>query len=548
MFRIGNAVAPINYYMTAWTLNDLFKQSGFEDEIGNTEPSRGWNPNINGLYAPIEQRRLIQMDEQGWPTAINLSDGTPVDDLRAIIAGGLDLSDLYPAGLYEVTWEGTGTLSVIGATITSSTSQSMTLNYDGESELWLVLESTDPAQTGDYVRNISVMRPDATGGTFHQTYLDFVRPFSVIRPLHMVGEQSVYGPAFDWADRKSDAYSHWGGAMGTPYEVTIDLANETNSDLWLNIPIAGDDNFFTELARLTLGRLETNRRLYVELGNEIWNFAPPYAIGNDYALAQAEARWPGVRGEVRPWTDGDPVDDAMMRFSWQGVRTVEACDIFKQIWAEQADRVVCVLAGQIGASAEFYFPNRFLLETPVYVHEEGGTAAGQFVDAFAVAPYLGDFDDPAFAFDRASPTAFFADATRYVRGEGIYGESSVEPGLRFLIRDDKALADEFGLPLIAYEGGNHFIGSLFTRDVISVHPLMYDLYRELFSVWQEEGGGLFVHYAGIIPRGQSEPGVEPSYFQSENFGIIETQLQPLADSPKLRAVLDTMQEVGQSIE
>ena len=101
------------------------------------------------------------------------------------------------------------------------------------------------------------------------------------------------------------------------------------------------------------------------------------------------------------------------------------------------------------------------------------------------------------------------------------------------------------MPLVAYEGGQHFIGSSFTRDVISDHPRMRELYDALFEVWQEEGGGLFVHFAGIIPRGRNEPGEEPTYFQSENFGIKELQTQTRAQAPKWDEVLNTMVEIGQ---
>ncbi|NRA30675.1 MAG: hypothetical protein HRU11_10490 [Parvularculaceae bacterium] len=544
-FRIGNAVAPINYYSTAWTLNDIFKQAGFEDEIGVVQQSRAWHPIVAGEFGSPAQRSMTQVDEFGWPTSMSLSDGTVVDQMWSFVAGGLALPDILPSGVYEVRWEGEGELSVMGAEVVSASSSSLNVSYDGESELWLVMENTGGSQAGNHLRNITMMRPDATEGTYHETYLDFIEPFSVIRPLHLIGEQSIYGPSFSWDQRKTEGYSHWGGAMGAPYEVAIEMANESNSDLWVNIPVAGSDAFFEQLAELTLARLDGEHRLYIELGNELWNGTEPYSLGAQYALEQAEARWPGVRGQVRPWSDGEEVNDAMFLFSWQGARTVEACAIFDRVWGDDADRLVCVISGQIGASAPFYFPNRFLLETPVYVGEEGATAAGDIVDAFAVAPYMSDVDVDGFEFDRTSAQTFFADATQWVRGEGRYSSGSEEEGLRLSIRYDRALADEFDLPLVAYEGGNHFVGSRFTRDTVSNHPLMYDLYRDLFDVWQEEGGGLFVHYGGILARGQQEDAGEPNYFESENFGIIERQLQPLADSPKLRAVLDVMEDVGQ---
>jgi hypothetical protein len=166
------------------------------------------------------------------------------------------------------------------------------------------------------------------------------------------------------------------------------------------------------------------------------------------------------------------------------------------------------------------------------------------VDAFAVAPYVGEHEGEV-EFSRNSPQAFLRDAIAYIRGEAPWDERATEQGLRYAVRNDQALAEEYGLPLVAYEGGQHFIGSRFTRDVVNEHPLLRDLYDALFSVWQEEGGGLFVHLHGVVPRGQSEPGEEPTYFQSENFGIKELQTLTRAEAPKWDAVLSWMERVGQ---
>jgi hypothetical protein len=203
-----------------------------------------------------------------------------------------------------------------------------------------------------------------------------------------------------------------------------------------------------------------------------------------------------------------------------------------------------VLAGQIGGSHPLWPQSRDLLGCPVAVGEEGVEPCGSQVDAFAVAPYVGESEGEV-EFNRSSPEAFLEDAITYVRGEGQWSETAPEQGLRYAIRNDRALADEFGLPLIAYEGGQHFVGSRFTRDVVNEHPMLRDLYDALFAVWQEEGGGLFVHLHGVIPRGQNEPGEEPTYFQSENFGIKELQTLSRAEAPKWDSVLTWMERVGQ---
>ena len=544
VFRIGNAVAPINSWMTAWTLNDIFKTAGFENELGDTRPSRMWVPVFGGQWQ-MEKRFDVPTDALGWPTSLTLRDGRRPDKLVTVVHD-TDAAGSLPAGRYRVTYQGTGTLQFDGAEVVDEPAPGrMHIRYDGTKPLFLAITETDPQSDRDYLRDIRLLRPDAKpGARFHAAYLDYLRPFAVIRPLHMMGEDLTYGAVAAWSQRKPENYSHWGGAWGAPFEVIVDLANQSYSDLWLTIPIAANDHYVRQLARLVLHRLDSHRRVYLELGNEIWNYAFPYAKGRAYMLEKAKARWPGVLGKVRPYSDGDPVHETMMIYSWQGLRTVEISALFEEVWGSGSDRIVTVLAGQIGAAMPNWAPSRYLMESPVYVGEEQGRPAGRCVDAFAIGPYV--HEPVEGAFSRESPAAYLADAIAYVKGTGRWTADAEEPGLRYQIRHDRALAREFGLSLVAYEGGQHFAGSRFTRDEVNTHRAMYDLYRALFDVWQGEGGGLFVHFAGIIPRGRNEPGKEPTYFQSENFGIKEYQTQPLDEAHKYRAVLDVMKQIGQS--
>jgi len=543
-FGIGNAVAPINYYMTAWTVNDLFKMTGFEAPIGNTQASRAWIPVIEGRWS-MGRRFDVPSDELGWPTSLELDGGDRAERLSTIVIG-TERENAFPAGTYRVRWEGSGELLIEGSgTITEVGPRELHYAYDGTGGMLLSILEIDPAGTGDYIRNIEVLRPDAVDGErFNRRYLEEIRPYAVIRPLHFFGDQLTYGPRVAWEDRKPENYSHWGGALGAPYEVGIDLANQSDSDLWLNVPIAASDRFMRRLAELVARELDPDRRLYVELGNELWNYSMPYERGRQYGLRRARERWPGVEGTVTAYSDGDEVNELMMLYSWQGARTAEMAEIFRTAFDGASDRVVVVLAGQIGASVPYWHPSRYLLESPVWGAEEGAESAARHADVFAVAPYVGE-EEGAIEFSRSSPRAFIADAVEFVRGEGHWGPNAPEPGLRYWIRNDRALAAEFGLPLIAYEGGQHFVGSRFTRDQVSVHPDMETLYHALFDVWHEEGGGLFVHYAGIIPRGANEPGTEPGYFESENFGIKELQTETEANAPKWRALRTRMRELGQ---
>jgi hypothetical protein len=541
-FQIGNAVSPVNYWMTAWMLADVMKMAGFENEIGDVSAPNMWAPVVDGEWS-FDLNGSVQTDAQGWPLTMELDNGVRADRLVTIVMGGAEVPDAFPEGNYELLYEGSGEILVEGGMeLVEEEPGRMVYSYDGGSTVHLYILETDPE---DHLRNFRMYRPDTEPGqTFVPSYIEYLKPYSVIRPLHFFGDQLTYGPRVAWEGRKPYEYSHWGGALGAPYELGFELANESNSDLWLNIPIAADDGFVAQLARLALEMLDSNRKVYIELGNELWNFTFPYALGRDYALEQARLRWPDVEGTVQPYTDGDEVYESMMIHSWEGARTVEVSRIFKEEWGSEADRVIAVATGQIGGSFPFYYPSRLLLECPVYVGEEGGEPCGDQVDAFGVAPYVGEYEGEV-EFDRSSPEAFFSEAISYVRGEGPWGPDSEEMGIRYLIRSDKALADEFGLPLISYEGGQHFVGDRYSRDVVNVHPLMRELYDALFEVWREEGGGLFVHLGGVIPRGRNEPGTEPTYFQSENFGIKELQTQTRAEAPKWDAVLTEMEEAGQ---
>lgn len=61
-----------------------------------------------------------------------------------------------------------------------------------------------------------------------------------------------------------------------PYPVILSLANQLGIDPWITVPVRATDAFVTELATLIRDTLSPNRYVYVEFGNETWNFAAPF--------------------------------------------------------------------------------------------------------------------------------------------------------------------------------------------------------------------------------------------------------------------------------
>ncbi len=73
------------------------------------------------------------------------------------------------------------------------------------------------------------------------------------------------------------------------YEYVIALANQSDKDLWINVPFYANEDFVTHMAQLFKSQLKPTLHLYVEYGNELWNnsFGFTHVNGD---LAQAELR------------------------------------------------------------------------------------------------------------------------------------------------------------------------------------------------------------------------------------------------------------------
>jgi hypothetical protein len=97
-----------------------------------------------------------------------------------------------------------------------------------------------------------------------------------------------------------------------------------------------------------------------------------------------------------------------------------------------------------------------------------------------------------------------------------------------------------GLPLIAYEGGQHLAAQGTAADNEALQalfeqanrdPRMGDLYRQHLDTWREEGGTLFVGYSFVGNWGRY------GYW-----GALEYQDQAPEDAPKYQAYLDFIED------
>ena len=291
----------------------------FPEEVIEPVAGNGWN--LRSWYDQVWANRAqvagwsVKEDDNGWPTADarlvpwNTLDGVKgtwllqfkgkaevVTALCPIVfhAGGKDYKVTLPRGTgYD------------GAT----NSTSVTFTVDQGNIVFFDFKKTtrdgsdDKTDTG--VTDVKVMRPIYPGSDrSHRADELFYRPLKDACRDHVslrwdqVGDKYAQGT---WANRTRPTFARfthegfWSGAKEAPasgecWELLIMLANEMGKDLHLSLPMQCDDEYFTKLAQVCkygsdgdqpyaavqanpkFPPLNPNLCVYLEVGNEIWNW------------------------------------------------------------------------------------------------------------------------------------------------------------------------------------------------------------------------------------------------------------------------------------
>jgi hypothetical protein len=349
------------------------------------------------------------------------------------------------------------------------------------------IDATNPA---DPIRNIDCREADADPKLlFDPAFVDGLRPYRAVRFMDWM--QTNLNQAGDWTRRTRPDSTTQGGAQGVAVENLVALANQAKVDPWFVMPWNADAIYVENFARYVHDHLDPGRTAYVEIGNEVWNLD---FLAGKQALAEGRRLKLGV-------TD----DEARMRRYAQ--RSVEVFKIWERVFADAPKRIVRILAGQNAWIDPFMLALNYK-----------DTAA--HVDALSSAVYFGQTllsEPPA---DTADLGPLFPPLTASIA-------STFDAARRY-----KAAADARGLRYISYEGGQHASYSgpdktlieRFNRD-----PRMGDAYRQFLAAWDREFGDLLMLYHSTSPAGSSM-----------HFGLAEYSGQPLAETPKRKAVLDAI--------
>lgn len=558
---LGVNIEQLNYWSTQWMLVDVFKRgSSWFPQCDWDECDNTWDTG---------ESELIDVDEHGWVRSLPAENDPDVDYRFVSTIIFFDAEGHYPAGQYVVLYDGEGTLrydhdAVKIEELSGPGRDVIEVSVPSNGGIKIEVRATDPNQTGDYLRNIRVITPGgicdnnpfiyATTAEscsspenftafvdiyetqrFHPLFLQKLTPFHVFRTVQLQKTNDQFTLS-SWQDRPVLEDAFWSGEYGIPLELIYELANYLKADPWVNLPTRADDTFVANFSAMMRENLDEGLKTYVEYGNEVWNTAAPYETNGQWIQQQGQAQWPD-----------STENEYIIRINWFAKRTSEICEIWKTDWAAESDRVQCVMGGFVANP----WLNDQALSCPLWAAENGGTDCSQNIDTLAIGVYFGGYLGYSAFYPQLQTWMAEEDGGLNLLFEEMIqggvlaaneGETPPADGaiseITQYISQNKDVADQYGLTLTAYEGGQHMVGigalgneEALTNLFIEANrdERMAILYQDLFETWRDLGGELFVHYSYVR---------QPSQWGS--FGLLEYQTQET--TPKWEATLDFIED------
>ena len=526
---IGTNLSGVGSIATQWDFSDLMK---------------GSNPWVYEGGPMAGQR--TPLDSLGNPVLLSGEQANTLPRLGIVNSFQNRIPD-YPTGQYTITWEGSGQFFLSGGGDFEQVfpGQNGSRSYDisnGNATLFMQIVSSDQL---DPLRNIRVLMPgygpgEANDGQhYHQTFVDrTVKPFGNTRFMEWNGANDATHS--QWSERTPDGANQYTVQTGIPIEQQLRLVNQTNGDAWFTMPTHANDDYVTRFAQAALYGIDASgnpytstqanpvvppvpadRKVYVEYGNEIFS-----NVFEGYHYVTQQANDAGLN------PNGLNVDFAKQ---W-AVETRRDFDLWTAEFAAagQTDRLKRVAAIQT--------VNRFI--SPIFLDEMTVGGVPQF-DVISPAFYTGvnessynasttkdDIIDDLFSrlAQQIDPTI-----TTFLPGNAF---EVVGPAGDWLLW--KQFADEAGVELIAYEGGQHVttpsISVPWYDDYLAAQrdPRMYDFYTSwleaIFDTVEADGVDFFSSVGLISQYGA--------------WGALESQDQATADAPKYRALIDFARRLG----
>lgn len=532
--RLGVNVAGIHQLAHSMPFTDIFKvTSGWY-----TSCEYDWlakkpvDPGCTRENAfNTHEQSLLELDKNGWVRRLPAQDEEPV---FTSVVSAVHLDKDFPLGRYVLLYSGKGEIEVSGA-LNIIEKKPGRIEFDlfaTERGLKIKISKTHPRR---YIKDIHLLALEDEkhfrNHFFDKNYLEKLRPFDVIR--FMPWSQPRSNQLKHWKQRPGNKYAHYTGKNGVPIEIMLELVKQINASPWLTIPYQADDDFIRRYAYLVRKQLKGRQKIYIEYSNEVWNVIFP---ANQFAFVKASALWPFAYQHEKPYKRR-----VKLASNWYAKRSVEVCRIWKKVFGRQAHRVICVISAQSNVK----WVGQEVLDCPLWIDRNCGLE----MDAYAVNAYFGDYIArkeyrPALqAWLNADNSRDSSAATGRLfkeLGQGGALPAGPEGGAIQEFIDNKIkvsiqLADDYGLPLLAYEAGQHLIRydpphkindpkllEFFMR--ANQDSRMKEIYQRYLRAWEENGGKTLMHFYAI---GKPTP--------TDSFSMLPSKLTESA--PKYDALL-----------
>lgn len=499
---LGANLNGLNDWSPEWSFIDAFKMS------------REW---MSSTDATWDDGRQLAVDADGWVKSLQAGQYA-----RTLVFW--DLPDMYPAGDYIVLYDGQGVLEYSFAA-TKDTARSAAhrdvLRVDpSQGGFCIMIRQTNPA---DYIRNIRVIMPGGmspsdpytwyksaaecpTGdyqsfeqcyqsAVFHPVFMKSLRKYRAVRFMDWMRTNG--SPLRNWSDRAKPSNARYTTEKGAPLEVMISLCNKLQADGWFCLPHQGTDDYFRQFATMLKAQLSPDLLAYVEYSNEVWNWMfaqTQYASDQGVALGLHSDKYQAV-------------------FYYCSLRSMQLAQIVEQVYGGELDRAVRILGAQADG---WYWSEEMLKYRNAYQH----------FDAMAIAPYFGGGmggSDRAGSVQNMTLDQAFAEINNNAIPEAITS-----------MQMQAEVCGRYGVSMVAYEGGQHLVGTGGAEDNDALNSLfdrmnrdsrMGTAYTNYLNGWKQAGGSTFIHYVNCC-----------TYTKWGRWGAMEHLLQPRSQAPKFDAL------------
>jgi hypothetical protein len=527
--NIGLNIGPAD----GWTRHVVFINRMQQAQLWSSTYSTGgqdtnviWDKYESSGNQPRDATNTIPVDENGYPNAgipytlpqgsktgcimKQQTDGSWACEYQTItgpqIVGtyiylqpGETLSD------FEILYEGDGEVRA---------------NFISENNL-LSIQIVQSAPAPNHVKNIRVIHKNDlslynSGEIFNPDFIDKMGNISAVRFMDF--QQIAYGTHnIAWEKRYLPTRFTQVGRQGVSVELMVELANKAGVDPWFSMPVAANDNYYREFAKIVNQKLDSGKRVYLEYGNELWN-----GMDNKWSVVEGNKLWSNLGNPTKGcygYGNYNPIPEWLISACYQVKRSSDLFNIFMQELDENEIELVKV----IGSQSENSGRSEALF---LGVNNKDGIMVNPLnikPDALAIAPYFGG-ETPGYS--DANSLLDYAD--NYLNGDG----TEISRWARG-VRNSKNIADKEGVGLIAYEGGQHLDkyrgANILAIGEANKNQRMYDLYLDMFENWfGTYNGGIFMVFSYIYPLSSSS---------GSQWGILENQWQDPNTAPKYKAVM-----------